>query len=59
MNNEHEKQVEQDFLGEESFIESIGMLQLLVEHGKKLGLCHFHRPVYLLIVASRDFNLWW
>jgi hypothetical protein len=59
MNNEHEEQVELDSLGEELYVESIGNLELLVEQWKKIGLCHFHRPVYLLIVASRDSNLWW
>jgi hypothetical protein len=59
MNNEHEEHAEPDSLGEEPYVESIGMLELLLEHGKKIGLCHFHRPVYFLIVASRDSNLWW
>ena len=59
MNNEQEERVEPDSLGEELYDESIGLLELLVEHGKRIGLCHFHRPVHLLIIASRDSNLWW
>ena len=51
--------MEPDSLGEELYDESIGLLELLVEHGKRIGLCHFHRPVHLLIIASRDSNLWW
>ncbi len=47
MNNEHEEQVEQDSFGEEPYVDSIGMLELLIEHGKKIGLCHLHCPVYL------------
>jgi hypothetical protein len=59
MNNEHEEQVEPDSVGEGLYVESIGMIELLIEHGKKIGLYRFHRLVYLLIIASRDSNLWW
>lgn len=51
--------MEPDSVGEGLYVESIGMIELLIEHGKKIGLYHFHRLVYLLIIASRDSNLWW
>jgi hypothetical protein len=60
MNEEYDEQVSKpNDLDEEDFVDSIGMLELLVRPGKTIGQCHFHCSFHLLMVAHRDSDLSW
>jgi hypothetical protein len=60
MNEEYKDQVaESDGFEEETYIGSIGMLEYLIKPGKNYGQCRLHLPYRILIIASRDANLFW
>jgi hypothetical protein len=60
MNEEYEEQVaESDGFDEETYLDSIGMLEFLMRPGKSFGPLPSSLLYRLLILAFRDANLSW